>query len=78
MQTILERPGPSLVNLCGARWRDHHVARPDTEALLAELEGEGPCLHHPGLVVGVAVQARAWPGSLLSKISEIIAPWSAP
>src|SRR5438477_5440727 len=44
------------------RWGDDDVAWPDCEALVAELEGEVAFLDDPGLVVGVAVQARAVAG----------------
>jgi hypothetical protein len=48
------------------------------DAFVAELEGEVAFLDDPGFVVGVSVEARAVAGSLLSRISEMVAPWSAP
>jgi len=66
MQTSFERPGPSFVNLCGVSgWDDDDVARAGGEALVAGPEGEVALDDDPGLVVGVAVQARPLAGPAL-------------
>src|SRR6185312_285997 len=62
----------------GVGGNDHDVAWPGGETLVPCLEREVACDDDPRLVVGVTMEPGAVPGSLSSRISETLAPWSSP